>query len=164
MSTWHQDTGNSFRSPDFVPAQLEMLTAEHKTLLCRIPLIQDVQATWLLLVHCAAARANCVPEWWKQGLPNLSVGGTMLGCGSVCAQFYRSHQIKEKCLAQLRCRWFWEVLGCDPRGVSWASWAGALHVIHNRHPEVAAQMVTALDDEPESRCALRRELGGMWRV
>ena len=26
--------------------------------------------------------------------------GTMLGCGSVCAQFYRSHQIKEK--AQFR--------------------------------------------------------------
>ena len=28
----------------------------------------------------------------------------------------------------------------------WASWEDALHIIHNRHPEV-----TALDDEPESR-------------
>ena len=40
----------------------------------------------------------------------------------------------------------------------WASWADALHVIHNRHPEVAAQLVTALEDEPELRslCAAER--------
>ena len=113
--------GTPLGHQDFVTAQLEMLTAEHQTLLCRIPLVQDVQAAWLLLVHCAAARAKYVarvvePEWWNQGLPNLSVGATMLGCGSVCAQFYRFHQIKEKMwLAQLQCHWFWEVLGCDPR-------------------------------------------------
>ena len=45
-----------------------------------------------------------------------------------------------------------------------ASWANALHVFHNRHPEVAAKLVTTLDDEPDSRfCSPRRELGGMWR-
>ena len=45
----------------------------------------------------------------------------------------------------------------------WGSWADALHVIHYRHPEVAAQLVTALDDEPESRslCAAERDVEGV---
>ena len=46
------------------------------------------------------------------------------------------------------------------------SWEKALHVIHNRHPEVAAQLVTALEDEPESRflCVagkVRRDVEGV---
>ena len=45
---------------EFIQAQLEMLTAEHQTLLHRVPLIEDVQFAWSILVHCAAARANHV--------------------------------------------------------------------------------------------------------
>ena len=50
--------GTPLGHPDFVRAHLEMLTAEHQTLLHRIPLVEDTQSAWLLLVHCAAARAN----------------------------------------------------------------------------------------------------------
>ena len=50
---------------------------------CCIPLVKDAQAL--------AARGQS-----GAGSAEPSVGGMMLGCGSVCAQFCRSHQIKEK--------------------------------------------------------------------
>ena len=44
--------------PEFVRRQLEIVSQEHQTLLSRIPHVQDTQCAWLLLVHCASARAN----------------------------------------------------------------------------------------------------------
>ena len=161
--------GTPLGHQDFVTAQLEMLTAEHQqTLLCRIPLVQDVQAAWLLLVHCAITW----PEWWSQGLPNPPVGGTMLGCGSVClcTILQISPDQGEDVVGAASMPLVLGGLGLPPpcrvsQPAYWASWADALHVIHNRHPEVAAQLVTAVDDEPSHDfCAPRRELGGMWRV
>ena len=108
------------------------------TSLCRIPFVQNVASGPLCGRLC-----HFVAKVVDQGPPNLSVGGMMLGCGSVCSQFHRSHQIKEKMwLAQLRCRWFWGGLGLRSactvsQPAHWASWANAVHVIHNCHPEVA---------------------------
>ena len=45
-------------SPDFVRQQLEDKSAEQDLLFQRIPLLEDTQACWLLLVMCAATRAN----------------------------------------------------------------------------------------------------------
>ena len=50
--------GTPLGHPDFVSARLERTTAKHVTLLERIPLVLDVQFAWLLLVHCAQARAT----------------------------------------------------------------------------------------------------------
>ena len=81
----------------------------------------------------------------------------MLGCGSVCAQICRSRR---------RCGWHMRSACRVSQPAYWAGWADALHVIHHRHPEVAAQLVTALDDETESRflCAaerVRRDVEGV---
>ena len=46
--------------PDFVSAHLERTIAEHAVLLERIPLVPDIQSAWLLLVHCAQARATFI--------------------------------------------------------------------------------------------------------
>ena len=40
---------------------------EQSTLLARIPLVADFQSAWLILLHCAAARANSC-EWWSHSL------------------------------------------------------------------------------------------------
>ena len=45
---------------EFVKAQLEKKTVEHSVLLQRIPLVENLQAAWLLLSFCAAARANFI--------------------------------------------------------------------------------------------------------
>ena len=42
---------------DFITAFMERKSAEHTTLLEQIP-VPDVQSAWLLLLHCAQARAN----------------------------------------------------------------------------------------------------------
>ena len=43
---------------DFIAAELHVLGAKHQILLQSIPAVQDLQSAWLLLLHCAAARAN----------------------------------------------------------------------------------------------------------
>ena len=45
-------------SPEFVRQQLEDKSAEQDLLFQRIPLLEDTQACWLLLLMCAATRAN----------------------------------------------------------------------------------------------------------
>ena len=46
--------------PSFVQGHLEKKVAEQRTLLERIPTVRDLQSAWLLLLHCATARANCI--------------------------------------------------------------------------------------------------------
>ena len=42
----------------FIQAHLEIKATEQRTLLDRIPLMSDLQSAWLILLHCASARAN----------------------------------------------------------------------------------------------------------
>ena len=43
---------------DFVAAHLHRVLGKHLTLLERIPLLQDIQMAWTLLLHSASSRAN----------------------------------------------------------------------------------------------------------
>ena len=50
--------GTPLGHPAHVQRFLNSISEEHQTLLRRIPLVGDVQAAWLLVVHCAGARTN----------------------------------------------------------------------------------------------------------
>ena len=50
--------GTPLGHPQYVRRFLSQLSEKHKVLLRRIPRLDDVQSAWLLLAHCAAARAN----------------------------------------------------------------------------------------------------------
>ena len=50
--------GTPLGHPDYVRAQLECSSVDHQRLLDRIPSVPDVQAPWLILLHCTQARAN----------------------------------------------------------------------------------------------------------
>ena len=50
--------GSPMGHPAFVARQLERTSVKHQVLFDRIPLVEDVQSAWLLLLHCACARAN----------------------------------------------------------------------------------------------------------
>ena len=50
--------GTPSECPDFVSAHLERTIAEHQVLLDQISHVPDVHSAWLILRHCAAARAN----------------------------------------------------------------------------------------------------------
>ena len=63
--------GTPLGHPDFVRTSLKMKNISHQCFLDRISPLQDVQASWLLLVHCAAAGANfmtrVVETWCNAG-------------------------------------------------------------------------------------------------
>ena len=50
--------GTPLGHPQYVRRFLSQLSEKHNLLLRRIPRLDDVQSAWLLLAHCAAARAN----------------------------------------------------------------------------------------------------------
>ena len=50
--------GTPLGHPDFVARHLQRVEQEQQILLDRIPSMSDVQSAWLLLLHCASARAN----------------------------------------------------------------------------------------------------------
>ena len=50
--------GTPVGHPDFVQAFLRKVLEEHDVLLSRIPMVEDLQSAWALLLHCAGGRAN----------------------------------------------------------------------------------------------------------
>ena len=50
--------GTPLGHPGYVRQFLEKVTTNHDLLLSRIPMVHDMQSAWLILLHCAAARAN----------------------------------------------------------------------------------------------------------
>ena len=56
--TRSQDLGCAVGHQDYVRRFLNEVSEKHQILFQRIPRLSDVQSAWLLLVHCARARAN----------------------------------------------------------------------------------------------------------
>ena len=141
-------------------------------LLEAIPNVVDVQCAWLLLVHCASARANYSlrvvrPEWvhqfavdhdrnlWKCLCAILRV--SVDGCGEPA----RSTATLPLSLGGLGLR------SAQRSSVAayWASWADALPMIQERHPAVADQIVHRLEGFPDSPCLVpQAELLAVWTV
>ena len=72
---------------EFVKAQLEKKEAEHSVLLQRIPLVENLQAAWLLLSFCAAARANFIMRTVSPEPGEAFATGMTTACGCVWALF-----------------------------------------------------------------------------
>ena len=102
--------------PEFVASHLEHIAEEHRVLLERIPAVQDVQSAWLILLHCAVARANYllrVGLHWSEG----SQRTMMQGCGDVCVKYCTSRKISVKPQQGLpaQCLWCWVGPSLDGR-------------------------------------------------
>ena len=70
--------------PSYILSQLEQKAGEHEEFLRRIPVIQDVQAAWLLLLCCAVPRALF---WLRTVQPELTASlqnVTTRTCGRLC--------------------------------------------------------------------------------
>ena len=140
---------------DFVQTELELVATDHQVLLDRIPGVPDVQAAWLLLLHCAQARAN----YMLRMIPPEEV-----------REFARRHDAELfQCVAtssSKTCR----IVGDEVRETAglplilgglglrsaervrvpayWASWADCLQMIRERHPSVAMECVHQLEGQP----------------
>ena len=132
--------------PDFVLKELSVKAEEHPTLYEKITHIPDLQIGWLLLVFCAATRAN---YWLRSVAPELTEG------------FARRHDHEAvQCLCKML-----QVEPIQPSVVAtasmpltlgglgvgsafrtrdsahWGSWADCLEMIAHRHPPVATAIM-----------------------
>ena len=134
--------------------------AEHQILLTRIPLVKDVQSAWLLLLHCASARAcsqiRVVRPAAAAQFPE-SHNGTLWQCLSNILQI-DLNQCDEvvRGVATLPLSMGGLGLRSAVRGVRspayWASWADCLSMMQARHPRVLAEILAELGDRSVSPC------------
>ena len=144
--------GTPMGHPAFVAAHLERTTAEHQVLLDRIPHVPDVQSAWLLLLHCASARANYLlrvvsPEQVQEFAGNHDTRLWACLCAilgippDMCDRMSHATATLPLVLGGLGLR---SAVRTSPSAF-WASWADCLHMVHQRHPAVSALLVHHLD-------------------
>ena len=149
-------------TPAFIQAHLEMKATEQRTLLDRIPLMSDLQSTWLILLHCASVRANhllrVVEPQAVAGIDNI------WGCLCLLLNVNPGQREDIKSSANLTL-----VLGgVGLRRASrisasayWASWADCMVFARNRG--VAWAIVAQLEGHPDTPFWGQRQLArGHW--
>ena len=131
--------GTPLGHEDFVQGQLDEKIDEHRVLLDRISKVPDLQCAWLLLLLCAASRANYM---LRVVHPALSFRFAQMRDAGIWECFHA--------LARPVTQHMWETSlpfalgGLCLRNAErlrstahWASWADTLPVIRARHPDVA---------------------------
>ena len=150
--------GTPLGHPDFVRTSLEMKNISHQCFLDRIPLLEDVQASWLLLVHCAAARANYMTRVVEPGATRDFSERNDEALWQCLCQIMRISPTQAEDI-RLTATLPMVLGGLGLRSATrvrqaayWSSWADCLPMVHHRHPMVAATLVAQLSGNPETRC------------
>ena len=148
--------GTPLGDPAFIQAHLDKKADEQRTLLERIPMVTDLQSAWLILLHCASARANCllrVVEPQSVAAYSRAHDEGVWTCMCALLNINPTQDEDIRSCANLPL-----VLGgvglrsATRTSVSayWASWADCLPMMFARHPEVASQIVQQLEGHPDS--------------
>ena len=167
---------------EFVEHELESKASSHAELLEKTPRVKDLQCAWLIPLYCGVSRANF---FIRAVSPDHSL------------QFAQRHEeqiwrclttligvapeaISESARSAATLPLSSGVLGCRSsvrlrHAARWASWADSIKMIGERHPEVAATILRAIDENSVSHsieainfCTRRLDgskLGsvGLWR-
>ena len=118
-------------------------------LLVRITLLEDVQASWLLLVHCASARVNCMTRVVEPATLDFSERNVEALWQCLC-QIMRISPTQAEDI-RLTASLPMVLGGFGLRSATrvrqaayWSSWADCLPMAHQKHPVVAATLVVQL--------------------
>ena len=149
---------------DFVQQWLEQKRAEHRVLFDRIPLVQDTQCAWLLLLLCAGPRAvhalrNLPPTQSFQYA--RAHDAAMLECLSRILDTDLTAAAAE--IVRLPFREGGLALRSAERlapAAYWASWADCLSQVHARVPDAAERLLGALALGAQAEAASVREAAG----
>ena len=143
--------GTPLGSVEFVQAHLQKTLADHDTLFSRIPLLDDTQSAWALLLHCAGSRANYLLRVIRPELVQNFEEGHNAGLWRCLAQILPASTGADP-IAKSTASLPLSMGGLGLRDASrtselafWASWADCLSMIRKRHPEVALEMVRQLN-------------------
>ena len=150
--------GTPLGHPDFVTRHLQAVVAEHQTLLDHIPRVKDLQSAWLLLSHCASARANyhihsVDPVRTAEFAQVHDDGVWHCVCNLLQIEPTRAAYVRDIASLPL----VLGGLGLRSAGrsrvpVHWASWADCIPMIFERHPVVAERLLRHLEGHPTSPC------------
>ena len=161
--------GTPLGHPEFVARHLQGVLEEQRVFLNRIPLVSDIQSAWLLLLHCANARANyqiraVTPEGVEAYARAHDDGIWQCFCELLELDPTAGDNRRE--IANLPLL----LGGLGLRSASrlresahWASWADCLEMIHQRHPDVANRLVAQLEGHPDTPC-LRAATTAAWSI
>ena len=148
--------GTPMGNPEFVRAHLERTIQKHRKLFERVPMVPDVESSWLLLLRCASARANYMTRVVETGSARSFCEAYDVGIWQ-CLE-----EILQNPLAQVGETKNFGSLPIVLGGIGlrsaartsmpayWASWSNILAMIRRRHPSVAGQLVNQLQGNPEA--------------
>ena len=156
----------------FVAAHLNKKADEQALLLERIPAIPDLQSSWALLLHCAAARSNYLlrvvkPEATRLYAQRHNDGLWKCLCEMLHMDPDSSADLRETasmplCPGGMGLR----DAGRVATSAYWASWADTMPMIFQRHPDVATVFAQELEGTPEGALGAlaraKRSLTGVW--
>ena len=143
---------------EFVEHELESRANTHAELLEKIPRVKDLQCAWLFLLYCGVSRANFF-------IRAVSPDHSLHFAQRHEEQIWRClttligvvpEAISESARSAATLPLSSGGLGCRSSSVRlrhaayWASWADSINMIGERHPEVAATILRALDENSVS--------------
>ena len=145
--------GTPLGHPDYVHTFLQNVLDEHAVLLSRIPLVEDVQSAWALLLHCARGRANYMLRVVMPEAVQRFAEGHTNGLWACLRNILGSTVDLDPTTRDI-CTLPLSLGGIGLRNAErtsppayWASWADCLAMLRARHPDVAALCVRS-DAEP----------------
>ena len=145
--------GTSLGDVAFIQTHLEMKATEQRTLLDRIPLMSDLQSAWLILLHCASARANyllrvvepqAVVEYARTHDDNI------WGCLCLLLNVNPGQREDIRSSANLLMVLGGVGLRIASRISASACWADCLPMVFARHRGVALAIVAQLEGHPDT--------------
>ena len=163
--------GTPIGHPEYVRRFL--FSVDHQTLLNGIPLIGDVQAAWLLLVHCTASRGDIFTAVCRPRRFARRHDQNMMECLS---SILHVDLMGTRDIATLPMSLGHSALRTS-KAAHWASWANCLPMILERYPDVARLLVGQLE-QPTTPClqavarvardltgvrGFEHHLGGSWQ-
>ena len=144
--------GTPVGHPDFVSTFLQKVLNEHAVLLSRIPLLEDLQSAWALLLHCAGGRANYMLRVVRPEAVLRFAEGHTNGLWACLRNILGSSVDLDPTTRDI-CSLPLSLGGIGLRNAErtsppayWASWADCLAMLRARHPDVAALCVRQMQN------------------
>ena len=152
--------GAPLGSPSFVQHQLQHTLQTHQQLLQRIPTLDDLQASWLLLLFCASPRSTyllrmCTPESTKEFAEahDTAIGGCLQSLLQTRGLPATSLAIAHLPLTQGGLGLMSATILAAP--AYWSSWADTLPVLQTQLPELTHQILALFNTHSEATPALQ---------
>ena len=141
--------GAPIGSAAFVQHQLQQANQQHQHLLDRIPHLEDLQASWLLLLYCASPRCTYLLRMCSPNVTTEFANNHDFAVAACLRRLLAVDDLPAQALATAHLPLSQGGLGLTCASILatpafWSSWADSLPVLHTQLPQYAAQILEHL--------------------